>query len=172
MATSTPEQDPFEKYLQGKSPLSELYKQAQPAQPSALTDKRILNAAKASVETSSRAISSRGKRWVIPAIAASFVVMTVSILLISNINPLSDKSGLGPNQDIYINANSPHPDQQGETLFKKQPAAELWLAAIGNTLSKGKTEKAKKELRKFLQQYPGYPLGHHPKILQLARQLR
>lgn len=90
-----PDQDDFDDYLGGETPLSRAYQESAHEQPPAHVDSAIRRAARLTAEERARppwwsrlfgpprASSPFGQQWAIPAVAASFVIVATLALLVS-----------------------------------------------------------------------------------------
>ncbi len=84
MANNTHDDSEFNAYLQGQSPLSKLYQQTTATGPSAAIDAAILAAAHASVKKRGGPVSPFSYRWMVPTALAAVIVLSVTLVLLSN----------------------------------------------------------------------------------------
>lgn len=140
---------PLDDYLNGKSPISDHYRQLDGSQPGADIDARILQAAR----REAHARQTR-RHWRVPLAIAATLVLGISILWWQQhptTPPLNSTQSAAPSPDKSL------PDQVDRSLHDN-PAADQWLSRILKLQQAGKTAQAAAEFKKFRQAYPAYSI--------------
>jgi hypothetical protein len=109
MANHTHDDSEFDAYLHGQSPLSTLYQQTTTTGPATAIDTAILAAAQAAVKKRGGPASPFSYRWMVPTSLAAVIVLSVTVVLLSN-----------HEQDVLLPLPAPAP-----ATAKSEPPAEI-----------------------------------------------
>ena len=151
----------FDAYLDGKSPLSELYQRSETGGPGKDIDNAILSAARQEVQKHASGSSTRGYRWYVPmALAASLVIA----LMVVRVGPFDNAPG--PDQ-IAENETVTTP---GQHVGSAKTAPEIRLQKISELVANGEQKQAQQEYELFIELFPKYEVDFkkYPNIRSLA----
>ena len=152
----------FETYLEGKSPLSDLYHQSETTGPSKDIDNSILNAAKQETQRHTVSSSKRGYfRYLPMALAASLIVAIVVLRIVPFDTP--------PATDHLAGTGEQSPP--GEHVGSSKATPEILLEKINLLVAKGEKKQAQQEYELFIELFPHHEIDfkRYPNIKLLKR---
>ena len=152
----------LEAYLEGDSPLSNLYHQDQETAPNKHVDETILNAARAEAEKQNLSPLTQNIRWYKPIALAASLLVAIMIIRVSLINNSQDTDQL---------ADSPQPSTTGQHLGAGKASPQIMLEKINRLAIDGKKEQASQEYELFVELFPDHDidLKKYPGIQSLLR---
>ncbi len=145
MANNTHDDSEFSAYLQGQSPLSKLYQQTTATGPSAAIDAAILAAAHASVKKRNGPVSPFSYRWMVPTALAAVIVLSVTVVLLSNheqdsLLPLPAPSAVMSEPPAELMAEDRRTKQERSRIEKNDTLAGTNTPQLADELKTKRTE--------------------------------
>ena len=149
----------FDAYLEGKSPLSDLYHQSEPDGPGKGIDNAILSAARQEAKKHS---SGRGHRWYVPVALAASLVITILVVRVTPLNDVAD-----PDQIAGSDTHS----APGQRLGSAKAAPEIMLNKINTLAASGEKNQAQHDYELFIELFPKYEIDFkkYPSVEELVK---
>lgn len=147
----------LETYLEGKSPLSNLYRQSEATGPSKHIDDAILNAARQHTAETTK----HSHRWYVPiALVASLIVAVVVVRIVPFNTPESEQL-----------AENDKPSSSGQHVGASKATPEIMLEKINQLVKDGEKKKAKQEYELFIELFPRHKIDfkRYPGIKTLEK---
>jgi len=151
----------FDTYLDGKSPLSELYQRSETGGPGKDIDDAILSAARQEVQKHTSGSSTGGYRWYVPVALAASLVIAVMVIRVGPFDNISEPDQIAQNE-------APTTSQH---LGSAKTAPEIRLQKINALVANGKKQQAQQEYELFIELFPKYEvdLKKYPNIKKLTK---
>jgi len=152
----------FEAYLDGKSPLSELYQRSETGGPGKDIDNAILSAARQEVQKHTSGSSTRGYRWYVPVALAASLVIAVMVVRVGPFDNISEPDQIAQNET---------PGTSSQHLGSAKATPEIRLQKINELVTNGKKKQAQQEYELFIELFPKYEvdLKKYPNIKELTK---
>lgn len=152
----------FDGYLEGKSPLSDLYKQSEADGPSKDIDNAILSAARQEVQQHSSGATGKTFRWYVPmALAASLIVAVVAVRIIPVDNTLETDQLAGNGSE----------KESGQIVASGKATPEVMLEKINGLVESGEKEQAQQDYDLFCELFPQHKVdfNKYPALKKLSK---
>ena len=156
----------FDAYLEGKSPLSDLYQRTgfdggTDGGPRETIDNAILNAARQEAQKTTSGSSTSGYRWYVPVALAASLVIAIMVIRVGPFDNVSAPDQL---------ASSEAPDISSQHVGSAKATPEIRLQKIDALVADGKKEQAQQEYELFIELFPKHEidLKKYPNLKELT----
>lgn len=151
----------FDAYLDGKSPLSELYQRSETGGPGKDIDNAILSAARQEVQKHASGSPTRGYRWYVPMALAASLVIALMVVRVGPFDNMSEPDQLAENETATTS---------GQHVGSAKTAPEIRLQKINELVANGEKEQAQQEYELFIELFPKHEvdLKKYPNIKRLT----